>query len=63
MLWLVYIQVLQRVLALYDPFGVDVPLNLNITHSLTQHVQRGLYNKDRKYMNEKHVAQKAYSTK
>ncbi len=23
------------VLALYDPFGVDVPLNLDITHSLT----------------------------
>ncbi len=23
------------VLALYDPFGVDVPLNFDITHSLT----------------------------
>ncbi len=22
-----------RVLALYDPFGIDVPLNLDITHS------------------------------
>ncbi len=24
-----------HVLALYDPFGVDVPLNFDITHSLT----------------------------
>ena len=24
------------VLALYDPFGVDVPLNFDITHSLSQ---------------------------
>ncbi len=24
------------VLALYDPFGVDVPLNFDITHSLTE---------------------------
>ncbi len=28
------------VLALYDPFGVDVPLNLDITHSLTNPGQR-----------------------
>ncbi len=29
------LQSLSPVLALYDPFGVDVPLNLDITHSLT----------------------------
>ncbi len=25
-------------MALYDPFGVDVPLNFDITHSLTTHI-------------------------
>ncbi len=27
-----------HVLALYDPFGVDVPLNFDITHSLTHNI-------------------------
>ncbi len=27
------------VLALYDPFGVDVPLNIDINHSLTRSAQ------------------------
>ncbi len=28
--------ILTEIRALYDPFGVDVPLNLDITHSLTE---------------------------
>ncbi len=32
---LLFIVQFSPVLALYDPFGVDVPLNLDITHSLT----------------------------
>ncbi len=41
--WLIFSHIMARLLwycfmmnllALYDPFGVDVPLNLDITHSL-----------------------------
>ncbi len=31
------------VLALYDPFGVDVPLNVDITHSLREGVLFSVY--------------------
>ncbi len=30
-----HLAVFTSVLALYDPFGVDVPLNFDMTHSLT----------------------------